>query len=265
MPASEQAPAAEQASAAKQAPPSEQASAADLRVFAEVPERDVAADLTVPAGTILGLVGPNGVGKSTVLQVISGLLIPAAGEVSVGARILTRVPRDAGARRVFVPPHRRGVSQLLQDPALFPSMTARDNVAFGLRAAGLRKAAARDRASELLADMGIAQLADRKPHQMSGGQQARTAIARAVAAGPDVILLDEPFAAVDAEAVAEFRETVRRALAGHTVVLVSHQAGDLWALCDHIAVMSRGRIAQTGSVDAVLGDPSSQFVRRLLG
>lgn len=227
-----------------------------LRVRAVVPERGLDVDLAVPAGRTLGLIGPNGAGKSTLLDVASGLLIPACGLVERDGTVLTERPGSG-----HVPPHRRGVVHLRQDAALFPRMSVLDNVAFGLRAAGRTRTEARTRAAELLAEFDAAGLAPRRPAELSGGQRARVALARALAPDPDVLVLDEPFAAVDAASAPGVREAARHALAGRTAVLVTHHAADLRALCADVAVLEGGRITAQGPVGQVLDEAGSAFLR----
>lgn len=232
---------------------------AGLHVRADVPERGLAADLTVPGGSVTALVGPNGAGKSTLVQVVAGIVLPARGEVRVGERVLTAEPGG-----VHVPPHRRGVAALLQDPALFPRMSALHNVVFALRSAGVPRAAARGRALALLADLDVDHLAGRLPHELSGGQRARVAVARALAPDPRVVVLDEPFAAVDAAAADEVRTVVGRALAGRTTLLVTHHAADVRALATHVAVLEGGVVTRFTTADVALAGSGDGFLGRLL-
>ena len=212
--------------------------------------------ITVDPGDVLAVLGPNGSGKSTLLDVLAGLLRPDAGHVRVGGRTLT----DSG---VHVPPHRRGVGLLAQQPLLFPHLTALANVAFGPRAQGMSRRAATARARELLDAVDVAGLADRRPAQLSGGQQQRVALARALAAGPDLLLLDEPLAALDVDTMPAMRALLRRTIrdSGRTAVLVTHAALDALVLADRVIVLSDGGRGR-GGADARGARPPAQPVRR---
>ena len=209
---------------------------------------------------MLAVLGPNGSGKSTLLDVLAGLLRPDAGHVRVGGRTLT----DAG---VHVPPHRRGVGLLAQQPLLFPHLTALANVAFGPRAQGVSRRAATARARELLDAVDVAGLADRRPAQLSGGQQQRVALARALAAGPDLLLLDEPLAALDVDTMPAMRALLRRTIrdSGRTAVLVTHAALDALVLADRVVVLSDGVVVEEGPTREVLARPRSPFAARIAG
>ncbi|SDE79584.1 sulfate/molybdate ABC transporter ATP-binding protein [Pseudonocardia oroxyli] len=215
-------------------------------------------------GEVLAVLGPNGAGKSTLLGVLSGLLRPDAGHVRVGGRTVTDV--EAG---VFVPPHRRGVGLLAQQALLFPHMTAAANVAFGPRAHGVPRREAEDRARALLADVlpDVPGLADRRPAQLSGGQQQRVALARAIAPDPELLLLDEPLAALDIDAAPAMRALLRRMIreGKQTAVLVTHSALDALVLADRVVVLGRGRVVEQGPTREVLGRPRSAFTARIAG
>jgi molybdate transport system ATP-binding protein len=218
--------------------------------------------LTAAPGEVVAVLGPNGAGKSTLLDVLAGLVRPHAGHVRVGARTLTDV-----AARVHVPPHRRGVGLLAQQPLLFPHLSALANVAFGPRAQGVPRAAATARARDLLDAVDAAALADRRPAQLSGGQQQRVALARALAAGPGLLLLDEPLAALDVDAVPALRALLRRTVrAGdRTAVLVTHSALDALVLADRVVVLTAGGVVEEGPVREVLTRPRSPFAARVAG
>jgi molybdate transport system ATP-binding protein len=218
--------------------------------------------LRVAPGEVLAVLGPNGSGKSTLLAVLAGLLRPDAGHVRVRGDTLT----DAAARR-HVPPHRRGVGLLAQQALLFPHLSALANVAFGPRAQGVPRGAAHGRARELLAAVGVAELAHRRPAQLSGGQQQRVALARALAVGPGLLLLDEPLAALDVDATPAMRALLRRTLRerDRTAVLVTHSALDALVLADRVAVLSAGAIVEQGPVREVLARPRSAFAARVAG
>ena len=216
--------------------------------------------LTVAPGDVLAVLGPNGAGKSTVLDVLAGLLRPDSGHVRVGGRTLT-------AADVHVPPHRRGVGLLAQQPLLFPHLSALANVAFGPRAQGLPRRTAVARARELLDAVDVGALAERRPGQLSGGQQQRVALARALAAGPDLLLLDEPLAALDVDTTPAMRALLRRTIrdSGRTAVLVTHAALDALVLADRVAVLSDGVVVEEGPTREVLARPRSPFAARIAG
>nr|WP_245579851.1 ATP-binding cassette domain-containing protein [Brevibacterium album] len=197
-----------------------------------VPERGVSVSLEVRRGETLALTGPNGSGKSTTLAVLAGLLVPAHARVELGERVLTATGEHASTTDVDVPPHRRGIALLLQEPHLFPHLTAASNVAFGLRSAGITGAEARDRAHAMLADLGIGRLARTHPTALSGGQRARVALARALASDPEAILLDEPSAALDRDSAPAIRALLAAHLADRTCVLVSHDPAEVEELAD---------------------------------
>ena len=208
------------------------------------------------------MIGPNGSGKSSVLHIVSGLLRPDDGVVRLGERVLTDT-----ASGVLLPTHRRRVSLLLQDPLLFPHLSAVDNVAFAPRARGLSKSTAQDAARHWLAEVGAGELADRRPRELSGGQAQRVAIARALAGEPDVLLLDEPMAGLDIAAAAAMRSVLRRVLArdGRSAVLVTHDVLDVVTLAQRVAVIEGGRVVEAGDTAEVLAAPRSGFAARIAG
>jgi molybdate transport system ATP-binding protein len=210
--------------------------------------------LAVPAGRTLALIGPNGAGKSTTIGCIAGS-VGYEGEVRVAGRSLEGVPVEA-----------RRVGTVFQDYLLFPHLTVLQNVAFGPRSHG-RGAADADRiAGEWLARLDVGALAAQHPRRLSGGQQQRVALARALAAEPDVLLLDEPLAALDVEVRADVRVALREhldAFAGPTV-LVTHSIADVEALADEVAVIEGGRVVQHGDVAEVVRHPGSAWMRRLV-
>lgn len=234
----------------------------DARAVVRRPDFTLDVALSAAPGEVLALLGPNGAGKSTVLGVLAGLLRPDEGRVTVGATIVTDT--EAG---LHVPPHRRGVGLLAQQPLLFPHLTALDNVAFGPRAHGMARAAADGVARELLAAVDAAALAGRRPAQLSGGQQQRVALARALAAEPALLLLDEPLAALDVDAAPAMRSLLRRVTRDRkqTAVLVTHSALDALVLADRIVVLTAGRIVEEGSTRGVLSRPRSAFTARIAG
>ena len=236
------------------------AAALDCRIDA----RDVDLALTIPAGRRVAIVGPNGAGKSTALAILAGHLRPDSGEVRLDGRIVS-APHALGSPRIHVPAHRRRVVTLEQRPGLFPHLTALDNVAYGPRARGLRRRDALARARTELDAVGCADLADRRPHQLSGGQAQRVALARALAVDPELVLLDEPLAALDVEVAPAIRRLLADRLTGRAVAMVTHDPLDLWALADDVVVVISGRTAQTGTVEDVLARPTSDFAARLAG
>lgn len=225
-----------------------------LHVEATVDPRGVTLDVRLPTGTVTAVVGPNGAGKSTLIHLVAGLLRPPRSRVHLDGRDVTRLPA-----------HRRRVALLEQQPLLFPHLTVLDNVAFGAEARGAGRRAARERAHRELAAVDAAPLARRRPRTLSGGQAQRVALARALATDPDVVLLDEPFAALDVDAAAELRVLVARRLAGRTALLVTHDPLDLWSLADRVLAMQDGHVVTQGPVTEVLTRPGTGFLARLSG
>lgn len=205
--------------------------APDLDVDVTHEPRGVRARFHVPGGSTLALLGPNGVGKSTVFALIAGLLAPTRGSVRVGASAV--VNRGAG-KDVWIPAHRRGVALMAQEPLLFPHLNVLENVAFGPRSQGVPKKVANQRAQEWLERVGAGQFAHRSAQDLSGGQAQRVAIARALAAEPGVILLDEPLSALDVTARPAMREVLSRVLEGRTALIVTHDPEDVAVLAQHV-------------------------------
>ncbi|MCT2120786.1 ABC transporter ATP-binding protein [Dietzia cinnamea] len=227
----------------------------DCRVTA----RGIDLRLTVPAGRRLAIVGPNGAGKSTALSLLAGHLRPDSGEVRLDGRVVS-------SPRTHVPAHRRRVVALEQRPGLLPHITALENVAYGPRARGVRRRDALARARTELDAVGCADLAGRRPHELSGGQAQRVALARALAVDPELVLLDEPLAALDVEVAPAIRRLLADRITGRAVVLVTHDPMDLWALADDVVVVVHsGRATQSGTVEGVLARPASDFAARLAG
>lgn len=208
-----------------------------LRVDVLHEQRHAAAEFTVEPGDTVALLGPNGVGKSTVFGVIAGLVAPDRGAVQVGERCMVRA--GTGARPVWVPAHRRGVALMAQEPLLFPHLNVLDNVAFGPRASGAGRAEGRRRARAWLREVGAEEFVQRRPDELSGGQAQRVAIARVLAADPRVILLDEPMSALDVAARPRMREVLKRVLAGRTAVVITHDDADVAELADGVVRMDR--------------------------
>jgi molybdate transport system ATP-binding protein len=218
--------------------------------------------LEVRTGETLVLVGESGAGKTTLLRMLAGLERPVEGAIEVrGTHWLDT------ARRVDVAPERRQVGWVGQEYALFPHLTATENVAFGPRATGERRAAARQRARRLLGELGLDALADRRPRELSGGEQQRVALARALVLEPELMLLDEPLSALDPGTRRSVRGLLKAALAerGITTICVTHSPMEALALGGRIAVMERGRIVQEGLPDDLLRRPRSAVVAEFLG
>ena len=234
----------------------------DAHIIVERERWRLDAKLQVAAGTVLALLGPNGAGKSTALRVIAGLLPASGGHVRVGER--TWEDHAAGVR---MPTELRSIGVVFQDYLLFPTMNARDNVAFGLRARGVDKAAAREIANSWLARVELLEQAGQRPQQLSGGQAQRVALARALATTPQVLLLDEPLAALDAGTRMSVRGDLRRHLSefGGATVLVTHDPLDALILADHVAVIEGGVVVQTGTPQEITRHPRTRYVAQLVG
>ena len=212
--------------------------------------------LSVPGGSLTALLGPSGSGKSTLLRVIAGLTRPDSGEVLISGE-------DATSLR----PQKRNVGFVFQHYAAFKHMTVRDNVGFGLSVRKRPKAEIRERVDELLRLVQLAPFGDRYPSQLSGGQRQRMALARALAVEPKVLLLDEPFGALDARVRAELRDWLRRL---HdevhvTTVFVTHDQEEAMDVADTIAVMNHGRIEQVAGPRELYDEPASEFVMTFVG
>ena len=248
------------ASSPSTAPPRGTGCGQDLQVAFELKARDVVVDLEVGAGRTVALIGPNGSGKSTVCSVAAGLLDAESGRVVLGGRVL-----DGPGE--FVRAGRRRVALLSQDPEVFTHMSVLGNVVFALRCQGVRRGEAVARARAELAAVGAEHLASRSGGALSGGQAARVALARALATGPRLLVLDEPMSALDVTARQEMRRLVSRRCAeeGLTLLLVTHDVLDLTALAEEVVVLDRGRVVEQGPTAQVLAAPRSDFVARLTG
>ena len=212
---------------------------------------ELALRLHLPPGCTAALVGPNGSGKSTLVELLAGLLPARRGEVVLDGRVLERAP---GLR---LPPQARGLGVVFQGLALFPSLTALDNVAYGLVARGLARARAREQALGWLERFELAALASRRPGELSGGQAQRVALARAMIVRPPLLLLDEPLSSLDVEARGAARALLRGWLAEAPGVklLVTHDLDDARAVADRLLVLDAGRLIADGPVDALLAAP----------
>ena len=223
-------------------------------------------DLDVAAGTTTAVLGPSGCGKTTLLRAVAGFVRPAAGSVRVDGVTVAGTGPD-GTR--WTPPERRGIGYVAQEGALFPHLSVADNVAFGLPRAQRRdRDGTRARVGALLELAGLdPRLASRRPHELSGGQQQRVALARALAPRPRLVLLDEPFSALDAGLRAATRAAVREALdaTGVTVVLVTHDQGEALSFADDVALVRDGLVVQTGSPGDAYERPVDRAAAEFLG
>jgi molybdate transport system ATP-binding protein len=215
---------------------------------------------SVGDGEVLAVLGPNGAGKSTVLRVLAGLLRPDAGRVVVGDEVWNSAERH-------LPPHQRSLGMVFQDHLLFPHLSITDNVAFGLRSRGMRKAPARAAAAPWLDRVGLGDLGDRRPGELSGGHAQRAALARALVGDPRVLLLDEPLSALDARTRLTVRAELHRHLGDYagSAVLVTHDPIDAMALADRVVVVEDGAVVQTGTPAEVARRPRTDYVARLVG
>jgi molybdate transport system ATP-binding protein len=215
---------------------------------------DLVLELTVTTGRTLALLGPNGAGKSTALGAIAGT-VESVGAIELNGRRLDGLPVEE-----------RRVGYVFQDYLLFPHLTVLENVAFGPRAVGVARAAARESATEWLERLGVAELGQRRPGQLSGGQAQRVALARALAASPELLLLDEPLAALDVEVRAEVRAELAEHLRGWggLTIVVTHSLDDVEALADDVVVLERGRDTQRGTVSDLRDAPATPYVARLV-
>ena len=212
--------------------------------------------LDLHPGELVALLGPSGCGKTTALRALAGLEELDSGTVLVGGKDITRVSA-----------HRRNMGMVFQAYSLFPNMTARDNVGYGLRLRRTAAAARRRRADELLELVGLGSHATRYPHQLSGGQQQRVALARALAIAPQVLLLDEPLSALDAKVRAQLRDEIRRVQreVGTTTLFVTHDQEEALAMADRVGVMSDGQLQQIAPPAELYERPRTAFVAEFVG
>jgi putative spermidine/putrescine transport system ATP-binding protein len=212
--------------------------------------------LGVEKGEFVSLLGPSGCGKTTTLQMIAGFVEPSAGTINLGGRDLTKIK-----------PAARGLGIVFQSYALFPHMTAAENIAFGLEMRGVAKPEQTRRVADALALVGLAGFSDRYPRRMSGGQQQRVALARALVIKPDVLLLDEPLSNLDAKLREEMQVELRQIqrTVGTTTILVTHDQGEAMALSDRIVVMNRGRAEHVARPTEIYRAPATAFVANFLG
>lgn len=212
--------------------------------------------LSIGEGEFVTLLGPSGCGKTTTLRMIAGLLDPSAGDI-----------RIRGKRVNDIPIHKRNLGLVFQNYALFPHKSVADNVAFGLKFRGVNRHDMQRRVKEALELVRLPDVGERYPKALSGGQQQRIALARAIVIEPDVLLLDEPLSALDANLRDEMRIELKRIQhrIGVSTVFVTHDQSEALAMSDQIIVMSEGRVEQAGSPELVYNTPNSEFVARFLG
>lgn len=213
-------------------------------------------NLDFAAGEFVVLLGPSGCGKSTLLFILGGFLTPTEGQVLIGGKDMSRVAAKD-----------RPTTTMFQDYALFPHMTLRDNVAFGLRMRGQPKRQRHAKAEELLDLVGLSDKAGRKPHELSGGQRQRVALARALAVEPKVLLLDEPLGALDLKLRRQMQEELKaiQRKVGTTFVHVTHDQEEAMAIADRIAVMNHGRVEHVGTPEEVYLRPKTLFSANFMG
>jgi molybdate transport system ATP-binding protein len=238
--------------------------APDLVVSGTVVRGDFTLDVSlhVSAGEVLGVLGPNGAGKTTLLRTLSGLQSLSTGSIRLGEVCLD----DVGSG-TFVPPEQRRVGLVFQNYRLFPHLDVRDNVAFAPRSRGAGRARSRALADTWLERLELTTLATRRPDEISGGQAQRVALARALAAEPDLLLLDEPLAALDARTRLEVRAALRAHLTDFAgpVLVITHDPLEAMVMADRLLVLEHGRIVQQGRPAEVAQRPATQYVARLVG
>jgi ABC-type Fe3+/spermidine/putrescine transport system ATPase subunit len=219
-------------------------------------------DLSVQPGEWVTLLGPSGCGKTTTLRLIAGFVAPTGGRITIGDRVVS----DA-ARRVLIPIERRRLGMVFQAYAVWPHMNVLANVAYPLKLRRLPRGEWRKRAHEALEQVRMAELAERYPHELSGGQQQRIALARALVSRPEVLLLDEPLSALDAQLRVELRSllaTLHRET-GLTVIFVTHDQDEAITLSDRVVIMEDGEVRQKGTPREVYHRPANEFVARFVG
>lgn len=258
--------------------PDSAAPALDAEIRLRRGEFELDVHLHVAPGETAALLGPNGAGKSTIVAALAGLLALEGGSVRLGERVL-----DNPASGVFVPPEQRRIGVVFQDQVLFRHLNALDNVAFGLRAAGVRRAEARERAQAWLDAMDLGDLGHRRPRSLSGGQRQRVALARALACEPDLLVADEPLGSLDVTA----RNRLRRNLAAHLSsgragngfpppvplqgagnvprLLITHDPTDAFVLADRVHILEDGRLTQSGTPDELRRAPATDYAADLSG
>jgi putative spermidine/putrescine transport system ATP-binding protein len=213
-------------------------------------------NLDVAPGEFISFLGPSGCGKTTVLRMVAGFEEPTAGKIVIGGKDVTRLK-----------PNQRNIGMVFQAYALFPNLTVAQNVAFGLKVAGVSRADQDKRVAEMLDIIKLPQLGDRYPYQLSGGQQQRVALARALAPKPKLLLLDEPLSALDAKVRVSLREEIRaiQKELGITTIFVTHDQEEALSISDRIAVMYGGKAEQVGTPFEIYNRPSTKFVANFVG
>lgn len=219
-------------------------------------------EMAIEPGATVALLGPNGAGKSTVVQALAGLAPLDRGRVVLGDTVL-----DEAASGGFVAPEERNLGVVFQDFILFPHLSVVENVGFGLRSRGVSGPDLQARVSGLLDRLGLSDLARRRPSDLSGGERQRTALARALAVDPEMLLLDEPLAALDATTRVEVRRLLREVLAGFAGprLLITHDPGEAFLLADYVYVMEGGRITQSGTPSDIRLRPRTRYAADLAG
>ena len=217
-------------------------------------------DLEVKPGELVALLGPSGCGKTTTLRVVAGFLKPDAGEVWVGERCLS-------SAATVIPPERRRMAMIFQSYALWPHMTVAQNVAYGLKFAGVPRSERDRRVKAMLQVVQLPGYEARYPGELSGGQQQRIAVARALVVEPEILLLDEPLSNLDASLREEMRFEIRRLHEAFniTTLYVTHDQAEAMVIADRVAVLDRGRVAQIGRAEELYEAPSSRFVAEFIG
>jgi molybdate transport system ATP-binding protein len=220
------------------------------------------ADLTAAPGKVLGVLGPNGAGKTTLLRALSGLEALSSGSIHLGALTL-----DDAATDTFVPAELRPIGLVFQDYRLFPHLDVRDNVAYAPRVRGAGRRQSRAAADTWLERLGLTDLAGRRPDEISGGQAQKVALARALAAEPSLLLLDEPLSALDAKTRLDVRAQLRDHLAQFAgpVLIITHDPLEAMIMADHLLVIEKGRVVQQGTPAQVARQPATQYVAQLMG
>lgn len=234
----------------------------DADIHLRLGDLHLSAIITAGDRSVVAVLGPNGAGKTTLLRCLAGVTALDAGHIRLDGIVL-----DQPDTNTFEAPQTRRVGVVFQDHLLFPHLNALDNISFGLRSRGATKATARRVAAQWLDKVGLAGIAHAKPQDLSGGQAQRIALARALATNPLLLLLDEPFAAVDAAAHIDLRRDLRRHFADFTgiTIVVTHDPLDALTLADHVVVLENGRVAQSGTIGEVTRRPRSPYVARLIG
>jgi len=235
-----------------------------LEFRATIAHRGLDVSLRLEDGEKVAILGPNGAGKSSVLDAIAGLIRPDSGSATLDGTTLFDIGR-ADSPTVWRPAHDRGTALLAQDPLLFPHLNVLDNVAFGPRSTGSSRHTSRDTARQWLEEVDALQLEKRKPAQLSGGQAQRIAVARALAADPRLLLLDEPMSALDVAVVPPLRQMLRRVLKDRSAIIVTHDVLDALLLADRVIVIEDGRVVEDGPTQEVLSRPRSPFAAQIAG